>query len=228
MPNADGGLNTNLKRWARIHRLRSLAVHRRSKRHKNRYGRSQLIPLHLLRTTARRPMQMGVFLHWGSLSLVHIKNDKDEPSSARWNIKGWREGVEGQENTEDQPWSSSKHVSQTRTGFLEDGVRALLAEHSPQKMFPQCRQWCCGFREGGREANDGHLLKTNRKQNASLAGNNEEFSPSWPWRWSLSHRPCSSGLHGPLPTFWSDSATVWSAGIDSSSHTQGATRSTRL
>lgn len=42
-----------------------------------------------------------------------------------------------------QPCSSSKHVSHTRTAFLEDGVMAFLDEHSAQKMFPQCLQWCC-------------------------------------------------------------------------------------
>lgn len=48
--------------------------------------------------------------------------------------------VEGSER--DQPWRSSKHVSHTRTGFLYEGMRAFLFEHSAQKMFPQCLQWC--------------------------------------------------------------------------------------
>lgn len=50
-----------------------------------------------------------------------------------------------------QPWSSSKHVSQTRTGFLDDGVKAFLIEHSAQKMLPQCLQWCCVFTGGEEE-----------------------------------------------------------------------------
>lgn len=55
--------------------------------------------------------------------------------------------VKEKKERENQPWSSSKQVSHTRTGFLEDGVRAFLDEHSAQKMFPQCRQWCWIFTE---------------------------------------------------------------------------------
>lgn len=62
-----------------------------------------------------------------------------------------------------QPWSSSKHVSHTRTGFLEDGVRAFLDEHSAQKMFPQCLQWCWIFTE---EEGDGACYKV-RQLNVS-------------------------------------------------------------
>lgn len=63
---------------------------------------------------------------------------------------GWVSRVKemrGGKTKENQPWSSSKHVSHTRTGFLEDGVRAFLDEHSAQKMLPQCLQWCWTFRE---------------------------------------------------------------------------------
>lgn len=99
-------------------------------------------------------MQVGVFA-LGLSFIVHIKYDKDTPSSARWSRKGRGRGKgrglfggdEGMRETGNQPWSSSKHVSQTRTGFLEDGVRAFLDEHSAQKMFPQCLQWCWIFTE---------------------------------------------------------------------------------
>jgi len=41
------------------------------------------------------------------------------------------------------PCKSLKQVLQTRTGFLEEGVKAFFAEHSAQKIFPHCLQWCC-------------------------------------------------------------------------------------
>lgn len=58
--------------------------------------------------------------------------------------------IEGGEGN--QQLSSSKHVSQTRTGFFEDGVRVFLHEQSEQKMLPQCLQWCCMFTEEGETA----------------------------------------------------------------------------
>lgn len=33
------------------------------------------------------------------------------------------------------PCKSLKHPSQTRTGFLEEGVKAFLAEHSAQRRY---------------------------------------------------------------------------------------------
>jgi len=38
------------------------------------------------------------------------------------------------------PWKSLKHASKIQTGFLEEGVKAFLAEHSAQKIFPHCLQ----------------------------------------------------------------------------------------
>lgn len=103
MPNNDGDVTMNLKRWMviRSHCLRSLAVHRSSKGTKtdtdnpDRSRRVALAYLHYdaavisLHTRARSHMQVGVFALGLSL-IVHIKYDKDTPSSARWSRK-WRE-----------------------------------------------------------------------------------------------------------------------------------------
>jgi len=39
--------------------------------------------------------------------------------------------------------STVLHVSQTRTGFDDDGNIIFTLEHSLQNISPQFRQWCC-------------------------------------------------------------------------------------
>lgn len=92
-----------------FHCLRSLAVHRSSKgtktdtdnpnqsypdqSHGSGVSSAKIPFLVSLHTRVRGHIQVGVFAQ-GLSFIVHIKNDKDMPSSAHWNRKG-RLGMKG-------------------------------------------------------------------------------------------------------------------------------------
>lgn len=141
-------MDMSLKRWMMVHShwFRSLAVRRSSKGTKTDANKSisshhVILPSPQWNVRTRSPMGVSVL---GLSFIVHVKNDRLLVGIV-WRGSGGRDEGGIIKLNAHQPWSSSKHVSHTRTGFLEDGVRAFRDEHSAQKMFPQCRQWCCNY-----------------------------------------------------------------------------------